>query len=137
MRLVGLWLALAAGAGVALGIAARIAMRIVALQADAPPAFSLGGSVEIVLFGAMLGAPVALVFWMCRRRWRLPSGSGVVLALGLFAILAARPSPAARGALAATDDAPFVTAMIFGAAFAAYGLVLELLWRFLRPTDRP
>jgi hypothetical protein len=30
-----------------------------------------------------------------------------------------------------------VTAMIFGAAFAAYGLVLELLWRFLRPTDRP
>ncbi len=131
MRTAGLWLLLAASAGVVLGVAARIAMRLIALQAGVSSGFSLGGSVEVVLLGAVLGTPVALAFWACRLYWRLPAWSGVLLALGLFAILALWPTPAARGALAATTDAPVVTAVIFAAAFLAYGVVLELLWRLL------
>jgi hypothetical protein len=130
-RAIVVWLLFAASAGAVLGVAARVAMRLVALQAGIPSEFSLGGSIEIVLFGAILGAPVALAFWACRRYWRLPAGSGVLLTLGLFAILALWPTPAARGALAATNDAPAVTAVIFGAAFVVYGVALEMLWRFI------
>ena len=129
LKAIGAWLLRAACAGMALGIATRVAMRLVALQADVPSAFSLGGSVEVVLLGTIVGAPAALVYWGCRHRFRLPPWSGVIAALLLFAALAARPTPAARSALGATADAPLVTAAIFGAAFVVYGVVLEVLWR--------
>jgi hypothetical protein len=126
------WAGLALCAGMALGIAARIAMRVVALQAEVPPGFSLGGSLEIVVFGVLVGTPVALLFWAGRRWLRLPAFSGVLVGLLLFAVYAAWPPPAARSALGDTPDTPILTAAVFAGAFAVYGIVLEVLWRMNR-----
>jgi hypothetical protein len=123
-----LWIVPATAAGVALGVAARVAMRVVAWQAGVSASFSFGGSLEVVLFGAMIGAPAALVYWACRRRFDLPQGSGIAAGLLLLAALAAWPPPAARSALGGTPDARPATALAFAAAFATYGLVLDLLW---------
>jgi hypothetical protein len=125
-------LAFAAGAGAVLGIATRVAMRLVAWQAGMNSSFSLSGSLEIVLFGMLIGAPVALLYWVCRDRFALPRLAGVGAALGLFAVLAAWPTSSARSALAATPDTPIVTAVIFGTAFLVYGAALEALWRLER-----
>ena len=72
-----LWIVLAACAGLILGLGARLAMRVVAMQADVGPEFSLGGSVDVVLFGVMVGAPIALMFWAGCYRVGLPPSSGV------------------------------------------------------------
>lgn len=93
------WLLLAACAGLILGVAARIAMRVVALQAVVAPAFSWAGTVEIVVFGALVGAPVALVFWACRARLHLPPWSSVAAGLLIYGALAVWPPPSARSAL--------------------------------------
>jgi hypothetical protein len=123
---------LAICAGAVLGIAARAAMRIVAWQSGVHASFSLDGSVEIVVFGIMLGAPIALLYWAFRRRVALPWWTGVAAALVLFAILALWPTPSARSALASTPDAPLATAAIFAAVFVVYGVTLEAFWRRLQ-----
>ena len=104
-------------------------MRLVAWNAGGPGAFSPGGSIEIVMFGILLGAPVALLYWACRARLALPRWTGVGLALLLFGVFALWPTPAARSALAAAPDSPLSSAAPFAAAFAIYGAVLDLLWR--------
>jgi hypothetical protein len=122
-------LTLAVCAGAVLGIAARLAMRVVAWQSDVSASFSFGGSLEIVVLGVMIGAPVALLYWVCRARLGLPRWTGVGFALLLFAILALRPTPSARSALAATPDRPRATLVTFAAVFIVYGVALDLLWR--------
>ena len=131
-RLAVEWIALALGAGLWLGIAGRIAMRLVSLEAGVAPEFSTGGSVEVALFGALLGAPIALAFLIARSRWKLPAWSGVIVGLLLFAALALVPPDPARSALVATPDSPAATAVLFGLAFASYGALLGALTR-LRP----
>ncbi len=123
------WLGLATCSGLALGLAGRAAMRLVALQADVSPEFSWGGSAEVVLFGTLVGTPVALIFWALRARFRLPVWAGVWVGLAVFSVMATFPSPAARSALSGIPDAPVATAVVFAGAFVAYGLVLEALWR--------
>jgi hypothetical protein len=95
--------------------------------------FSIGGSLEVVAFGAILGAPVALAFWAARRRWRLPHGAGVAVSLLLFAVLAIFQPPSASSALGGTPDSPVATGLLFAAAFGSYGLLLDLLWRWRTP----
>lgn len=126
------WLLLAVCAGLILGVAARGAMRLVALQAEVAPAFSWGGSVEIVVLGALVGAPVALVFWACRERFHLPPWSSVAAGLLVFGALAVWPPPSARSALRGTPDAPSLTGLAFGGVFLVYGIALEVLWRVKR-----
>lgn len=127
------WLLLAACAGLTLGVAARVAMRLVALQADVSPGFSFGGSVEVVLYGALVGTPVALLYWVCRQRVRLPAWAGVTIGLVLFAFLATWQPPSARSALRDTPDAPVATSLLFAGVFVVYGVALEMLWRLKRP----
>jgi hypothetical protein len=124
------WLLLATCAGVTLGVAARIGMRLIAMQADVSPGFSLGGSLEVVVLGTMVGAPLALIFWACRYWLRMPAWAGPVMALLVFAAVAVQQPPAARSALRDTPDTPLVTAAVFAAVFAVYGLALEAIWRF-------
>jgi hypothetical protein len=126
------WLLLAACAGLTLGVAARIAMRVVALQAEVVPAFSWGGTVEIVVFGALVGAPIALLFWACRARLHLPPWSSVAVGLLVFGALVVWPPPSARSALRGTPDAPSLTALAFAGVFVVYGVALEVLWRVKR-----
>jgi hypothetical protein len=42
--------------GLALGLAARLAMRFVALESGMAGGFSAGGSLEVIAFGAIVGA---------------------------------------------------------------------------------
>jgi hypothetical protein len=108
-------------------------MRGVAVEADVRRGFSIGGSLEVVAFGALLGAPVALAFWAARRRWRLPRGAGTAVGLLLLAVLSIFQPPAASSALGATPDSPLATGLLFTAAFGSYGLLLDLLWRWRMP----
>ena len=126
------WLLLAACAGLTLGVAARVAMRVVALQAEVAPAFSWGGTVEIVVFGALVGAPLALLFWACRQRFHLPPWSSVAAGLLVFGALALWPPPSARSALRGTPGDQSLTVVAFAGVFVVYGVALEALWRVKR-----
>jgi hypothetical protein len=121
------WL-LSCSSGLLLGVAARLTMRFVALESGVSPEFSLGGSLEVVIVGALIATPVSLLFFAFRTRvvkWR--PWVGVVCGLSLFALLAAWPPPAARSALAATPDTPSATTAAFAVVFLAWGLLLEVL----------
>ena len=127
-----IWIGLALGAGIWLGIAARIAMRFIALQAGVVPGFSSGGSVEVILFGTMIGTPVALLVWVCRGKWRLPSWFGTMIGLVLFSLLTVFQPAAARSALGGTPDGPLSTTLLFAAAFLSYGAFLDGIWVWRR-----
>lgn len=118
--------------GALLGVAARIAMRFVARESGLDSAFSVGGSFEVVAFGALIGAPIALLFFVFRRRVDVPAPwLGLLFGLVLFLLFAVIPPPAARSALADTPDTPVFTAITFAALFLGWGWVLEWVGRRL------
>jgi len=86
-------------AGAALGLGARIAMRIIALASGRRGSFSWSGSFEVALFGALMGVPVALGFFLARDRW--PSRvawPGMLLGGVLWGLFAVLPPASARSA---------------------------------------
>lgn len=116
--------------GLVLGLAIRVAMRFVALEAGMSPGFSTGGSLEVVGFGALVGAPIAMVFFLLRPKIGVRGpGPGLLVGLTMFAAFALLPPPSARSALAATSDSPSATAALFGGVLAAWGLGSEYLHR--------
>jgi hypothetical protein len=118
--------------GTLLGVAARMTMRFVALEAGVSASFSLGGSLEVVAFGAIIGTPVALLFFAVRAR--VESWSpwlGLLCGLSLFGALSAIPPPPARSALEATPDTPVATVLAFGVLFVVWGVGLEYVARVL------
>lgn len=114
-------------AGVLLGAAARVAMRWVAIDAGLDPGFSIGGSIEVLAFGVLIGSPVALGLGAAACRWRLPHGSGLAAASALLIVLSVVPPPAARSAIATVPDSMGQALAVFAGAFLLYGLSLELL----------
>ena len=116
-------------AGVLLGTAARVAMRVLVWLAGTAGGFSRGGSVEIVVFGAILGAPVALAVLAIRqwRGWQHP-WVGVWTALTLYLAAVARPSPSAQDALASSPLPAWQIVFVFGTAFLAFGLWIDMRW---------
>ena len=104
-------------------------MRALSWLAGAPSGFSTGGSLEIVVFGTLLGAPIALAVFGLRqwRRWAHP-WVGLWTSLLLFAALAARPSPSARSALAASPLPGWTILLIFAVLFALFGLWIDVRW---------
>ncbi len=126
-------------AAIALGVGARIVMRIISWVSGLPGAFSAGGSFEVVLFGALIGFPIALgFFWVRDRvRARLP-WPGLLLGASLFLVLALLPPGSARSAMAGTPDPPVVTALLFLGLCLLFGAGLEWRWmswrrRFTNP----
>jgi hypothetical protein len=126
----------AALSGLFLGIGARVVMRFVALEAGMSYGASLGGAIEVVAFGTMVGAPAAWVFFVLRRRIPLARPwAGLAYGLLLLGLLAAVPPRAARAALADTPDTPAATAVAFALLFVGWGLLLEYVIRPLLPGD--
>jgi hypothetical protein len=108
------------------GVAARLVMRLIALSAGGGGSFSVGGSLEVVAFGAILAAVLALATELLRkwipRRWL---GSAIaVAAFGIFALL---PPPAARSALATAPESGPLAFALFALLFLAYGVLLDRL----------
>jgi protein-S-isoprenylcysteine O-methyltransferase Ste14 len=116
-------------AGVLLGTAARVAMRVLVWMSGSAGGFSRGGSVEIVVFGALLGAPAALAVLAIRewRGWQHP-WVGVWTALALYLAAIARPSPSAQSALAASPIPGWQIFLLFGLVFLVFGLWIDLRW---------
>ncbi|MFN0179086.1 MAG: hypothetical protein ACKVZ0_09820 [Gemmatimonadales bacterium] len=121
---------LAAFWGLVLGLTGRLAMRFVALEAGMSPGFSTGGSLEVIGFGTLVGAPIAAAFFFLRPRIRVQGPwPGLFIGLLMFAAFALLQPPSARSALSATTDTPAATAALFGGVLAAWGLGLEVLHR--------
>ena len=101
-----------------LGIGGRIAMRIIALTAGAPPGWSVGGTITVVALGAASGALGAVIRLF--SAWVVPGprwAETVVFAfaLALLTLRGLRPVQALPLAL-------------FASLVAAYGVMLETLW---------
>jgi hypothetical protein len=127
------WVLEALVAGLLLGCGARVAMRVLSWLAGTPAEFSSEGSVEIVVFGTLLGAPFALAVFLLRRwrGWTHP-WVGLWASLAVFGALAARPSPSAQSALAASPLPGVAIVLVFGLLFALFGLWIDARWHVRR-----
>ena len=132
---IGAGLVTGAAAGALIGgIGARLAMRVVALLGEGAPSFSIGGTLGILLMGAVLGAigglGFALVRWILRLRTSSESsslrdvlaGAGYGAILSVLTVLPFFLSPTGELSLAS----PLVGAALFGWIPLAYGLALGI-----------
>ncbi len=111
--------------GLMLGIGGRIVMRLLALMLERGPAFSIGGTTEIVAYGAIVGAVAGAMFALGRpllpARW--PVQGLVVAILTYAATIATLPSHIAETARPFADRMPVVL-LLFGLCFLAFGLAM-------------
>ncbi len=132
---IGAGLVTGAVAGVLIGgIGARLAMRVVALLGEGIPSFSVGGTLGILLMGAVLGAigglGFALVRWLLRLRAgdetsslrNILAGAGYGAILSALVVLPFFLAPTGELSLAS----PLVGAALFGWIPLAYGLALGI-----------
>jgi hypothetical protein len=122
-------------AGMALGSGMRLAMRIVALTDGTPgTAFTLGGTLMILIFVTLLLMPAAPLFLAVRRFIKgSPRRRGAIFGLWLVVPLLALP---AREAI----EIGFVplNVVMFGSLFVLYGVILSLTMSMLeRRIRRP
>lgn len=109
-----------------LGVCGRLVMRLFALATNRPEAFTLGGSLNVVIAGAIAGGIGGIVLaaiqrLMPRRLWL----RGVLFAVicYLIAIPGFRPPK-------------LLVFALFAPVFLAYGMVLEWAWeRFGRDPE--
>ena len=116
------WLVgLAAGASlglVILGIGGRYGMRLIAVAAGQPPAFTIEGSIAVSLLGALAGAVAAAVFLLARvlfptKRWM----RGALFWVNYGAIVLRGLSPVTT-----------LNAGIFLPLFLLHGILLQTFW---------
>ena len=118
----------AVGAGVGalvLGIGGRSAMRGIAILSGAPPSFSFGGSLRVVLLGALAGLVGGLILLGLRallpKRWLIQTLLFYVIIL-LITLRGLRPIDAQR-------------LMLFLPLVLAYGFLVRTLTRRRRPVS--
>lgn len=120
--------------GLWLGIMGRAVMIPIALAAGHELRWSWGGSIEIVVFGVILGA-VAVAAWMLLRHIvpRLRAGRGLLFGGILVAIFALLPPPSAQSAVASIGQRT-LSLLLFGALLVSFGVLVErILERILPP----
>jgi hypothetical protein len=120
--------------GLWLGVMGRAVMIPIALAAGHELRWSWAGSIEIVIFGVILGA-VAVPAWMLLRHLlpRLRAGRGLLFGGILFLIFALLPPPSAQSAVASIGQRT-LSLLLFGALLVSFGVLVErVLERTLPP----
>jgi hypothetical protein len=111
-----------------LGAGGRLAMYASAVHAARAPHFSMGGSLGIVLIGAVLGTIGALLFGLATRRLaHVRVAHGAVFGLLFLAVVAPLQPPAIREEVDAFRGRLAFPLACFALAFAGYGAALG--WR--------
>ena len=131
LRKIGIGLLSGLIGGLVWGIGARIAMRIVVLAAHGRPEFSIGGTLGILMMGAIFGLPLGLAVAGTRRflpGWRLRSG----LLYGLLMLLLLG-WPIYRGFIVEESSLGVraLAVAMFGALFVGFGIVVALAYSWL------
>ena len=115
-------------AGAAMGIIARISMRVFALATGEPPTFSLGGTTAVIaVFALVLGLPLSVIYVRYWRPMGLAEGwHGAAYGAAIFVALVAIPF-----LVIPSDEANLHTRLLAIASFVpvplAYGYVLGLI----------
>jgi len=119
LRTLPLALAIASASGaLLLGLGGRLVMRLFALATGRPGAFSLRGTLTIVLAGAVAGLVGGAIFWAVERwlpRRPLPRG----LAFGLLGFAIASPG---------IRPPQLLTFGLFAPFFLGYGVLVAYAW---------
>lgn len=124
-------------AGVLVGVAARLLMRLIAVQSGLAGEYTRHGTLAVVLFGTLVGGPLAAAFWLSRPRLPIrPPFAGLGLGALVTVLLILYPPPSARSALDATPDTPALTWLGFGLLLMAWGVALELMTRWVQGGSR-
>jgi hypothetical protein len=117
--------------GFVLGIGGRIIMTLIAISEGSVESPTLGGSIEVLLTGIIIGVPARLVFSGLRKYlpfkglWR-----GALWGAVLFMILVVFvPEPASSAISGIGSHIIPLTIGLFGLLFIVYGLVMEAVIR--------
>jgi len=117
---------------IVLGIGGRLAMAALPTLTGTRPVFSWGGSVEVVLLGAMYGAVGGVILALLIRLGR-PVGATRGLLLGVLLLGAAwASSSVGRSTARSAPVALPAVVLIGGVVFLGYGILadkLERRWR--------
>lgn len=118
-------------AGIGLGILARVAMRLLAIGAGLRPGASVGGTLEVVATGVLIGGAVGVIYGSIRR-WLPPRlwARGLVVGVALAVFFSLYQPPAARSALSGTGHGTLALGL-FAICFVGYGWLLEWMFRRL------
>lgn len=101
-------------------------MAVLAAVQGTRPGFTLGGTLEVVATGVIIGVPAGLTLLVGRLRvWRSCRFLGAIGGGLLFSGLALVPPPAARSASTGVSSAVLIVALVlFGTLFVSWGVTL-------------
>jgi hypothetical protein len=131
LRSVARWLRIATMAwlvaGVACGIGARVAMRIVALTDSTPgTVLTVGGTVAILVISLIATAPITLVFMALRRTIAgSPFRRGFLFSAGLLGVVGPPFFLLTSGEIGGLGI-PALNAAMFGSLFLLWGITTSL-----------
>ena len=111
-----------------LGLGGRLVMRILALAIARDPLFSIGGSLEVIAYGAIIGMASGAVFVLAHpilpERWWI---AGMIMAAVTYAgTILTLPAHIADTARPFASMMPAVLAL-FGMCFLVFGLAMARL----------
>ena len=118
-------------AGFGWGLGARLAMRIMAIAADRPTAFTLERTSFILLSGMFFGVPIGLIYCVVRK---LVPGSGLRKGLSYgIVVLVCLAYPFYMGPLReeAVLGYQWLAIILFGGLFLIVGIVVAAVFAWL------
>jgi len=113
--------------GILWAVAARLAMRIVAVIDGGGTSFSVGGTIVVLLAGVLIGMPLALLFALLRRRLPTSTVSSGLIAGAILALLLTPPIMLLGGEVLDNGllTAPVLTAIaLFAGLFFLFGITI-------------
>jgi hypothetical protein len=125
--------------GLFLGIGGRLIMRILALEAQQMPAFSLEGSLGILFIGLIIGIISGLLYALLLSYLPDFIGKGPIFGLLVLAILVPlMPAPIQEEiAASAAGGRLWLATVLFRVLFAIFGFLLQVLFERINRSGAP